>query len=229
MWWRILIVIVIAFYLIIGLFVSGDNGFVAKNKKLVLGISLGLCAFIIGQGMYSSYAEKAEIEGKKAKFEEANNAIQQHLLNRDYKSAMAEIVKNDGMGEWLPDGVGSDTRKWYGVSSSEYIQAFLDADEAEMAYQLFKRHSSHTDAEEKAMIKALYHKGLIDQAYELAEASESEFGESKVAPLVLEHMTDLCKQGKKAEAKAIMLKKRGAIQGRCNFTESANAILKEYK
>lgn len=229
MWWRILLVFFIAIYLIIALAVSKGDGFVAKNKKTVLGIALGLCALIIGQGMYSSYAEKAEIEGKKAKFEEANNAIQQHLLNRDYKSAMAEIVKNDGTGEWLPDGVDGDSKKWYGVSANKYIQAFLDAGEAEMAYQLYKRSSSHTHDEERSMIKALYNKGLIDQAYELAESAESQFSESKVAPLVLEHMTDLCEQGKKTEAKAIMLKKKSAIHGKNHFEEDANAILKQYK
>ena len=217
MWWRILIVIVIAFYLIIGLFVSGDNGFVAKNKKLVLGIALGLCGFIIGQGMYSSYVEEAAIKEEIEQCAELKNTIQQHLNNRDYKSALALIKANESK----ELRIGKTT--WTQLQPEQYVDAFINAGVYDLALEVIQtkveRKSYQVSGAVTKIVLGFYKNGQIDEAYAVAESFKRPYNEpsyqdcySPFKTLITKHVGDLCEKGNKRDALNLIEKKKSGFE-----------------
>lgn len=219
MWWRILLICFFVLPMFALPFIDqNENGLLAKNKKSIWGVLLGICALIIGQGMYSSYAEKAALEAEVAEGIELRNTIQQHINNRDFRSALALIKSNKDKS--FRAEVGSN---WtYEIEPSEYVDGFINAGEYEAALDLIQdkvaRQDYRCSAPLSKIVLGLYKNGKIDDAYVAAESFIEKPDSYRAADcykpfqgLIAKHVGDLCEEGKKKEANNLIMKKSSFI------------------
>ena len=162
-------------------------------------IRIMMLALCIGIGFSVSSCRKLEKENKKHERSLANEEIQSHIMNRDYKAAFVKIKSSEV------------------VSAKNYVESFIVAEEYDMAHQLIQDYMSNPYSRKdlassmSKIVVVFYKNGNVDFAYSTAEAyleENDKYNRDNLATplkaLLSLNVSDLCKKGKIKEAKALV-------------------------